>query len=530
MKFTLLKEHQYLLMQREGRVVIGKKAANLWLLVAVLTATFLSIAFSAGSMVYLNDKMNDPFTYWLNVYREDPNMKLNKIADELERDSLREHFFYDGVQTQIATSLDLVDRNNGEQLFKIQHYEDMGSDLIEKVLSEENVVSVDGRLITIAHDSISQRSMGVIMTLDAIQRMGYSSDDIPSFVDCRVPANQADTLGIKTLGDVFMRAPVPLLAVVRRLPMNKDILASKYLFIQYSENNDPKPFNLSKEHYARNLYFFVPSEVKDFDKGALQCIPASFRSSTAGVMPTETRIAERLQPWRKGTIRTVYTDGLPPLSVINRIEEQILGKYGKAGVVRVYDYDESNKEFDSELDIDNGLSIHFTRLDSIRAFERYMKDNWQLQIEMTQVNSKENFNAVSIMATILSAAMIVFSIVCIIIFLTNMLQNYFQKVRRNLGTFRAFGMSTRELIRVYVVIIISIIMAALVLALAVTWLAECALLLFGIMKDGAYSWLILWNSRTLWAIIIIIGATLLTVFFVMRRLLHQTPGNLIYDR
>ena len=67
MKFTLLKEHQYLLMQREGRVVIGKKAANLWLLVAVLAATFLSIAFSAGSMVYLNDKMNDPFTYWLNV-------------------------------------------------------------------------------------------------------------------------------------------------------------------------------------------------------------------------------------------------------------------------------------------------------------------------------------------------------------------------------------------------------------------------------------------------------------------------------
>ena len=126
--------------------------------------------------------------------------------------------------------------------------------------------------------------------------------------------------------------------------------------------------------------------------------------------------------------------------------------------------------------------------------------------------------------------MIVFSIVCIIIFLTNMLQNYFQKVRRNLGTFRAFGMSTRELIRVYIVIIISIIMAALILALAVTWLAECALLLFGIMKDGAYSWLILWNSRTLWAIIIIIGATMLTVFSVMRRLLHQTPGNLIYDR
>lgn len=517
-------------MQREGRVVIGKKAVNLWLLVAVLTATFLSIAFSAGSMVYLDDKMNDPFTYWLNVYRESTDQKLNKIADELERDSLKQYFLFDDVQTQVATSLDLFGRNNSEQLFKIQHYEDMGSDLIEKVLSEENVISVDGRLITIDHDSISQRSMGVIMTLDAIQRMGYSSNDIPSFVDCRVSANQADTLGMKTLDDGYMRAPVPLLAVVRRLPMNKDILASKYLFIQYEDDYYPKPFNLSKEHYARNLYFFVPSEVKDFDKGALECIPASFRSSTAAVMPTETRIAERLRPWRAGTIRTVYTDGLPPLSVINRIEEQILGKYGKAGVVRVYDYDESYKKFDSESDIDNGLSIHFTKLDSIRAFERYMKTTYQLQIEMTQVNAKENFNAVSIMATILSAAMIVFSIVCIIIFLTNMLQSYFQKVRRNLGTFRAFGMSNSELIRVYVVILISIIAAALTVALAVTWFAECALQQLGVMKDGIYSWLILWNSKTLWAIVIIIGATILTVLYVMRRLLRQTPGNLIYDR
>lgn len=526
MKFTLLKEHQYLLMQREGRVVIGKKAVNLWLLVAVLTATFLSIAFSAGSMVYLDDKMNDPFTYWLNVYRDSTDKNLNKIADELKRDSLRHYFLFDSVQTQMATSLDLFGRNNSEQLFKIQHYEDMGSDLIEKVLSEENVISVDGRLITIDHDSISQRSIGVIMTLNAIQRMGYSSDDIPSFVDCRVAANQADTLGIKTLDERYMRAPVPLLAVVRRLPMNKDILASKYLFNQYSECDDPEPFNLSKEHHARNLYFFVPAELKDFDQGALQCIPSSYRKNTAAVMPTESRISERLRSWKNGTIKTVYTDGRPPLSVINEIERKILQQYGQAGVVRVYDYDESDKEFD----IDNGLSIHFTKLDSIRAFERYMKTTYQLQIEMTQVNAKENFNAVSIMAAILSAAMIVFSIVCIIIFLTNMLQSYFQKVRRNLGTFRAFGMSNSELIRVYVVILISIIAAALIVALAVTWFAECALQLLGVMKDGTYSWLILWNNKTLWAIVVIIGATILTVLYVMRRLLRQTPGNLIYDR
>ena len=151
-------------------------------------------------------------------------------------DSLPEHFFYDSVQTQIATSLDMVNRNDGVQLFKIQHYEDMGSDLMEKVLSDENVINVDGSLVTIPHDSISQRSIGVIMTLDAIQRLGYGIDNIPAFVDCRVPSKQADTLGVMTLNDGYMRAPIPLLAVVRRLPMDKDSVASKYLFIQYHDD------------------------------------------------------------------------------------------------------------------------------------------------------------------------------------------------------------------------------------------------------------------------------------------------------
>ena len=63
----LFKEHQYLLMRRESHVVLGRKAVNLWLLVLVLTATFFSIAFSEGSRSYLDEKMNDPFTNWVNI-------------------------------------------------------------------------------------------------------------------------------------------------------------------------------------------------------------------------------------------------------------------------------------------------------------------------------------------------------------------------------------------------------------------------------------------------------------------------------
>lgn len=525
----LIKEHQNLLIQRESLVVLGKKAINLWLLVIVLLATFLAIAFSAGSMAYLDEKMNDPFTYWLNVYRESAKTDLKKIAEGLKQDSIASHFLYNDVQTEIATSLDLVDEKDKMCLFTIQHYEDMNSDLIKKVLSEENVLEDNGNLLAIdTKDSINERSIGVIMTIDAVRRMGYDTHDIPAFVNCRVPAKDADTLGFKVI-DGYVRAPLPLLGVVRRLPMNKDMLASKYLYVQYNSQDITDPFNMSKETYARRLYFFVPSEVTDFEKNVKDCFPDSLKGSVE-VLPTEASIAERLQSWRKGAIMTVYPGGLPPLSVINETERNILDKFASRGVTRVYHYDESIQELGENLNIDNGLSIHFVKLDSIRAFENYMKNKWNLQLEMTQVNSKENFNAVSTMANILTVALIVFAIIAIVIFIVNMLQSYFQKVRRNLGTFKAFGISIRELTGVYMVIIIGIVLTALVIGLLVTWCTELLLPLLGMTKEGGAPHLILWNSRTLWAVIIILVSTIVSVLVVMRRLLRQTPGDLIYDR
>jgi len=523
-----LNDYQSLLMKRERRVVLGRKAVALWLLSIVLFATFLAISFSAGSINYLNEKMNDPFTYWLNVDKESSSQNLTEVAAGLEEDSIPYHFLFDNVQTEIETSMDMLDKNGGYDVFTIQHYEDMSSDLIKKVLEADNVLKSHGTALAISTDSIVDRSLGIIMTFDALKRLGYSLDDVPAFVDARVPAKQADSLNFQ-LYDGYVRAPVPLMAVVKRLPMNKDIVSSKYLYIQYTEGYDPEPFNLSKEKHARDLYFFVPNEIQDFEKGVLECIPDSLRQKDH-VLTTEPRIAERLRSWRLGSIKTVYPSGRPPLSVVNDIEHQIIEKFGSRGVQRVYNYDESYRGLDGELGIENGLSVHFYSLDSIRSFEHYMKKEWKLQLEMTQVHQKENFNSVSTMANVLTVFLLLFSIVSIIIFIVNMMQSYFQKVKRNLGTFKAFGMSTKELITVYVAIILGIVLSALLIALCATWMIELLLLAIGVTKEGNAPHLILWNWNTLWAVIIIIISTVASVLIVMHRLLRQTPGNLIYDR
>ena len=526
------KEHQYLLMRRESRVVLGRHAINLWLLVLVLTATFFSIAFSEGSMVFLKEKMNDPFTNWVNIHRDASLEKIGRLKIELEDTLIQQHFMFDGVQTEVEASLDMISPTGKQPLFSMLYYEDIRCDLIHAVLSDENIVGD----VCIHPDSIAENSLGVIMTVDALEHLGYQRNHAPAFVNVARKAPDADTLGFHLIGSEWVRVPIPLLAVVKRLPMNREMVASKYFFMQYKDsgNQEDQPFYMNKEQYARELRFFVPSTVTDFDREHVQeIIPDSLRS-TADVLVTEENVQKRLRSWKEGYIKTVYA-GFPgtPIAVINKIEQDILNRYAERGVLRVYDYVESRQHRlggQKSSSVDDILSAHFYSLDSIRPFEHFVKDVSELQIEMTQVNSKENFNAVSIMGRVLSLAMIVFSITSIIIFIVNMLQSYFQKVRRNLGTFKAFGISTRELIRVYVAIIAGTVILALVIALFVTWMTEMLLLLLGIMKDGEYSWLILWNSKTLWAVVIILVATLLSVLFVMRRLLQQTPGDLIYDR
>ena len=193
---------------------------------------------------------------------------------------------------------------------------------------------------------------------------------------------------------------------------------------------------------------------------------------------------------------------------------------------RVYDYDFSNYS----LPQGSYISVRFSDLGKIRAFETYVKDNFKVRIEMAQINAKENFNAVTVMANILSWAIIAFSMACIILFIVNLFQSYFQKVKRNLGTFKAFGISNRQLIGVYLLIMLFTIIVSVMASLCVSYLIELILPLIGIMKDDTFGYFMLANSKTWYSIAIILVSSMFTVYVVMRRLLSSTPGNLIYDR
>ena len=521
----MLSEHLKLLIKRESKEVLGRRYSNLWLLSLVLTAMFLSIAFSNGSLNYLSYKMNDPFTNWVNISNGYGSSNFGRFQTDIEDPAVQQHYGFSDVQADNQFSLSFVGSNGRIHLLQTRFFGSLSSDLVKAILSDDNVI--EG--CSIDFERLNDHSVGFIITEDVLHKLNYTNDNIPGYIDHQSPSAGADTLGIELIGDLFARAPVPVLGVVKRLPGNMDMIAARYFYEQYDDNMK-FPFNLNNLAYQQSLIFFADETVgKDqLLEAARAAAPDSLRNSITIASDDYDSYAQ-LASWKPGEIFSIYIDdiNLLPIDVVQGIAAGVNDTFkDKADVKRLYDYDDA----EHHLQEHSFLSVNFSSLDSIRAFEAFAKDGYNVQIEMSQVNAKENFNAVSVMANILSWAMIIFSMVCIIMFIVNMLQSYFQKVKRNIGTFKAFGINSESLISVYSLIIGAIVAVAIIIALAIAWGTQGLLPYLGVMKDGTFNYLSLWNMKTVWSIVIVIIATLLTVRMVMGRLLHQTPGDLIYDR
>lgn len=523
MKLKNIVKNDYfrLFVRREGKVVLGKNYSSLWLLCGVLTVTFLAIAFSNASLNYLSYKMNDPFINWVDIKNNFAENDFDGFELALQDDALLEDYHAKGYQTDKYWYSLFATVNKESRNLKCRFFADIQTELIKAVLDKDNVVYG----ARIADDKLDNESYGVILTVDAlVNKLGYSKD-VPAFVYYKAYCDPeaADEFGVELIDEHFALVPVPVLGVVKRLPTNMDMIGTKFFYHQ----DNGLAFNMYEATYSASFCYFLPSNVaEDAFKKDLETIVKSMTENPYYLF--EDYELPRMASHKQGSFMSLQFDNEDDVDFeTNRlINDELMKKYASKGVVRVYDYIESNFNDDD----DDYISVHFSDLNRIGEFQEFAKSNFKIEIDMSQINAKENFNAVSLMANILSWTMIVFAIVCIILFIVNLLQSYFQKVKRNLGTFKAFGISNSKLISIYVLIMIATIVASVIISLAIAWLIQGILPLVGLLKDGTFNYLSLWSLKTICSVLIIIASSVVTVYAVMHNLLKATPGDLIYDR
>lgn len=509
-----------LFVRREGKVVLGRKYSNLWLLTGVLALTFIAIAFSNASLNYLSYKMNDPFINWLNIENTTDKSDYYGLTQALEDTLVTEKYHILGYQEDYKFSYNFFSVDKNLRYFTGRFFQELNTPLVDAILSDENVV--DGQKVT-SIDDIDPQSIGVIMTLEMMKSLGYES--APAYVGYARYSPDADTLGFHLYTDEsYASVPVPVLGIVQKLPGNVDFISSAF-FLEQDFNDYSNPFFMTNPEYASSLHYYVPDDI-DMDEfeGNVEEL-----AGNDGISLQADRMSfyvPQIVPFKKGSFISFFPADSVGCAALQHLNDEILEEYPGSDLTQVFDFEFS----DSYISQISFISVHFKDLDMIKEFETYVKDQFYIEIEMSQINAKDNFNSVSVMANILSWAIVVFSILCIILFIVNLLQSYFQKVKKNLGTFKAFGISNAELIRVYVLIMSATIVAAVIISFVSVYFVQVILPLFGVLKDGSFNYLSVWNMKTLYAVIIILICSVATVYRLMNRLLSATPGDLIYDR
>jgi ABC-type antimicrobial peptide transport system permease subunit len=225
------------------------------------------------------------------------------------------------------------------------------------------------------------------------------------------------------------------------------------------------------------------------------------------------------------------------------IESSEFFRNNASRIRRIFDYGRAPQledEFSNDF-----LCVIFKEdgLDSISAFSTYMfsalnegkakEQSSVIDVDAGAIQEKNNFNYISKMTRLISVLLIAFSILSISLFISNLLKTHLNKVKMNLGTFKAFGLSDKESVGIYMGIMTRFIVTGLVVSILV------ALVLGSVIGIWFKNWLniedeiryfLLFAGQTYFLIFIILVVTFVTSWVNINRILSKTPGDLIYNR
>ncbi|MFN2422865.1 MAG: hypothetical protein ABR572_03735, partial [Cryomorphaceae bacterium] len=438
---------QRLLFVKELKYLAGYRASNLITLfgISFLSMTAISIAFSSEQ--FLNYRMNDPFTNWLNVPKlttiEDQTWQ--KLVNYLENDpTVRKEFDIASVSRNFNATLSFFDNDleKGPLLYG-ETFHPVTDSLLLKRINGGHPVDPEAY-----HE-------GIILSEAGLNKLGHQSKD------GRVPEKVMVYRTSAYTNDRYIAVPLKVVAVVAMLPDRRE-------FIIHPDLN----FKLEKSARRSHLY---SEENKQY----------GFRISAKGSEQEIADLSEKIKALDEVTaVRIVDGDSFYPFSLLqvdcqtkqdyaerySFFREHIAGSDDDTKMAILMNQNEflwNVYSSDAGTRYHQNYVVNFSNLKSIRKFSDAMMDNFSYPVDLATVEAKENFSLTSITTLVLVFCLLLFALLSILIFLRSMLKGHLEKIAPNLGTMLAFGIRPAHLMRNYVLIAAAMVFTVLVVSLAV---------------------------------------------------------------
>ena len=531
-----MKEYNRTFIKNEFKSILGKRFINFWILLAVFLFSIGSLCISSAGLEFLRQKMEDPFINWIDVHN---NPNLDEFFSNLEKQEIKDKFGYSTIEKNVFM-LEYVFTSEHKKLRVEGRTIEDKSQLLTKILSHDNV-------IVKRENPITKNDYGLVVTQDLMERLGYGKiEKYPLFInltkqvavpmlikDCGLCGHtkaEIDTTKLKELGitdfDTWQEIPIPIIAVVKQLPDVLDFLATPY-FSEQLEAGEASPFNINMHpNYLNRIQFIL----QDGDEeNAKTEIASKFQNINIEWENTvDFNLAFKVTKLLSAIVRDTSISKEQLNNLCNSVVEN--SRNTKIPIYRFYDY-----EFCKGIQLNTDyISIMFDNLINVKAFQLWAKDEFNIRIDMAQIDAKENFQTFNNLAIGLSAAIITISIIFLIIFLYFLINSHFQKISKNLGTIIAFGLDNRSIIEIYLAVFMKLIFISLFVA--VTLLGIMQFLLHMVNIGYSLNGMIMPYMNMLdWLVLavllgILVLSTIVTFIIMNKKIQKSTPGDLIYER
>lgn len=493
-------DFQKLFIFNEYEELTGKSKSGIVTLSLILGITFLALGYAIGGINYLKEKMDDPFTNWLNLeikqgYRD----SVNDIQMELELDTVKSKFLLNNVGEYNIERQSMLNYSNGESYNLKLRTIDLDDNLLKEILSRRKKNVVSGYVYE-GDGEVDVPQCGVIMKRSSLENLGYENVEAIKRVPIKI--------------DNFVIYP-EITTVVNELPNLVDMIITPHFYTLLLESFETTNFiNIS----SSNKLELITSET-DVDK-----IDKDVRSNinNYNVVSTDTRTIE-LMEGEESTIVTLYFNDYFKFGVKDTIVSEL--KSNSSLTYERFAPWECNVGRLFNISDPYYLSFNFNKLDNVRSFKEYMLERFDVEISMDQVEQKENFALVSRLTNFISLILFGFSILSIVFYVNSLLRTHLEKIKMNLGTLKAFGLNNAFLISSYLKIIVTFIGISIVIAYAL-----CGV--WDVLESRLFSnsYFDVFNYKIFIAILIIVVTALLTSQRTISKTLLKTPGDLIYNR
>ncbi len=503
----------------ESKVLLGNNYVNFWILLSMLSITFLAIGFSNGSLDYLAEKMKDPFVNSVKVVV--PTFSANRISDivyDLNQDSLiKSTYHFKNLTGYYKYPLSFMKYGENNEAYEFYGRTiNLSNPLMDKILASNNIFS--GRSF------LSKEDVGIIVTKVFLNKLGYAPNE--KFINL-----------VEDYNGLPKNFPIPVIAVVKDLPDNANFVTTPYFYnlIYYDIKNEG---SLNFDN-SENLILFTMDTliVYDLRKAVDTYLGINYKTLDYYVSsPSVSYLSVR-----KGfKIMINFSDyNFNKISLIDSIFITLNNapELSEFSFFQLYDIKAYTiSEQDEGYGAYDRISVNFNKLDKVKEFRSFFLKKSNLDIDMGQIESRENYNLVSSLTRILSVVLIGFSILSISLFLSNIFKRHLEKIKMNIGTFKAFGIDNKTLQLIYFKLvggfIITVMFFSFIIASVIGYLGFIKTLfqLLSINYDKNETYFHIFDKWTLFSVSSILVVCFFILYLIINKILIKTPGDLIYDR